>query len=85
MEVVRKEEFSPIKNRDGNDSPQTAKRDLVNYFGQWLESANIHLPHDSEGNVEGLIEISPLFALDREDFLEKDVTQFTFNGHLLIE
>jgi UDP-N-acetylglucosamine/UDP-N-acetylgalactosamine diphosphorylase len=71
MEVVREEEFSPVKNMNGGDSPETAKRDLVNMFGQWLEEAGIHVSRDSSGNVKGLVEISPLFAFERVTFLKK--------------
>ncbi|MFC1501786.1 UTP--glucose-1-phosphate uridylyltransferase [bacterium] len=85
MEVVREDEFSPVKNKDGVASPETAKRDLSNFFGRWLESADISVSRDDEGNVEGAIEIHPLFARNKEEFLNKGPHDYIFEGSLFID
>ena len=69
METDRQHDFSPIKNKDGIDSPATARRDLCNLFGQWLEAAGLPLNRDDNGNVTDRIEISPLYALDEQEFV----------------
>jgi UDP-N-acetylglucosamine/UDP-N-acetylgalactosamine diphosphorylase len=68
MEVRREEEFSPLKNRTGDDSPQIVLRDQVLLFAGWLESAGFRVPRDAAGTPRHMIEVSPLFALDPSEF-----------------
>jgi UDP-N-acetylglucosamine/UDP-N-acetylgalactosamine diphosphorylase len=71
LEVDRRCEFSAIKNAAGEDSPQTAGRDLVALYAGWLESAGVKIPRDANGEPKVRIEISPLFALDAEELARK--------------
>jgi UDP-N-acetylglucosamine/UDP-N-acetylgalactosamine diphosphorylase len=64
MESPREEEFSPVKNAEGVDSPATAKQAISNLAGRWLEQAGVKVPRDRTGNVAVGLEISPRFALD---------------------
>lgn len=41
LETRRDEEYSPIKNASGADSPETARRDLVAVYRRWLEEAGV--------------------------------------------
>ena len=85
MEVVREDEFSPVKNAKGEDSPDTAKQSMINMFGRWLEEAGIEIPKDGAGNVTGTIEVNPLYALDSEDLKKKTDTKIVFNGELNLQ
>ncbi|MCF6147620.1 MAG: UDPGP type 1 family protein [Candidatus Kuenenia sp.] len=82
MEVARKDEFSPIKNTEGNDSPSTAQKDMVNMFGRWLQKAGITIPTDSDNNVIGQIEINPCFACDEDELIRKVGKDLEFKGFL---
>ncbi|RMH62172.1 MAG: UDPGP type 1 family protein [Calditrichaeota bacterium] len=60
LEVERSEEFSALKNGEGLDSPETARRDMNRLYARWLRQAGYPLPADDDGATD--IEISPLFA-----------------------
>jgi len=61
QEVERREEFAPVKNAEGSDSPHTAARALVEQGRRWLEHAGRPVEHD-------VVEVGPLFALDADEF-----------------
>ena len=84
LEVKRENEFSPVKNADGNASPATARRDMINQFGSWLEKAGVSVRKDTQGNVQSEIEITPLFALDAEELAEKVNSDLSFDGSLYL-
>jgi UDP-N-acetylglucosamine/UDP-N-acetylgalactosamine diphosphorylase len=57
----RAEEFSPVKNAEGVDSPGTSRRDQVRRGARWLREAGVEVP-EHNGEPDATIEISPLFA-----------------------
>ncbi len=61
----RREEFAPLKNATGADSPETVKAALAALVADWLKRAGAEVP------AGAAIEISPLFALEPEDVAEK--------------
>ncbi len=71
VETSREEEFSPVKNATGLDSPETATRALVELFGRWLEKAGVAVPRGLDGLSRHRLEISPLYALDEEELRSK--------------
>ena len=65
VETPRAEEFAPIKNASGADSPETSRRALqIALHTEWLKSVGIN----TNGHA---VEISPLFALDSDELAEK--------------
>ena len=70
LEVERKHEFSPVKNKDGDDSPATTRRDLCAMHATWAAESGIALPPaDPEGNVQ--IEIDPVYAESAREFASR--------------
>jgi len=70
LEMDRQEEWAPLKNRDGDESPATVRAFLTETAARWLEAAGCRVPR-IEGRPAVHIEISPLYALDAEELAQK--------------
>jgi UDP-N-acetylglucosamine/UDP-N-acetylgalactosamine diphosphorylase len=66
VEVERESEFSPLKNQDGENSPQTVRLALISNYAGWLENAGFEILRDDDGYPLVNIEISPLVSLQGE-------------------
>lgn len=67
LETLRDEEFAPVKNASGNDSPEVTRKMLSERAAKWLEAAGVEVPRKVDGLCECVIEMSPSFAIDAED------------------
>jgi UDP-N-acetylglucosamine/UDP-N-acetylgalactosamine diphosphorylase len=71
LETLRSEEFAPVKNAVGTDSPQVARKMMIARSALWLSQAGVKIPTKPDGSIDCQIEISPSFALCKEDISEK--------------
>lgn len=79
VEADREREFNPVKNRDGSDSPATARAALVNSHHRWLRTAGAQI-------AEGVtVEISPLYALDGEEVVRRLAPGTRFDRDTVLE
>jgi UDP-N-acetylglucosamine/UDP-N-acetylgalactosamine diphosphorylase len=70
----RSEEFSPVKNAEGVDSPDSCRRDQVRRAARWLAKAGIDVPMRGP-DVEALVEISPLLATSAKQLAGKKLNR----------
>ena len=71
VETGRREEFEPLKNASGRDSPESVRQAMSNLAADWIERAGVHVPRRPGGDTAVPLEISPLYALDAEELVRK--------------
>jgi len=71
LQTVRAEEFAPVKNAEGEDSPAVTRKMMIDRAAGWLESAGVSLPRKEDGSLDCTIEIAPSFALSVHDVKAK--------------
>ncbi len=84
VEFAREEEFSPVKNAEGDDSPATTKRDMIAKWARWFEACGVSVPRDADGTPTVLIEIDPCYALNAEGLKAKLPPDFKIDGDVLL-
>jgi UDP-N-acetylglucosamine/UDP-N-acetylgalactosamine diphosphorylase len=65
VEANRAEEFHPVKNAEGHDSPAEVREAMRRIYRSWMESLPQNRP------AFGEVEISPLYALDQAAFQKR--------------
>ena len=68
IETLRADDFSPVKNAEGVDSPQTCRDDQLRQFARWLKANGAPVETDATGLPTVALEVSPLFGYDEDSF-----------------
>ena len=69
IEGLRNDNFSPLKNAKGVDSPETCRNDQLKQAIRWLSAAGIDL--EGNGAKDFTFEINYRFAMDKDDFINQ--------------
>jgi UDP-N-acetylglucosamine/UDP-N-acetylgalactosamine diphosphorylase len=80
VETSRREEFAPLKNATGADSPERVRQAISDLAGDWLAQAGVNVPRRPDGSVAVPLEISPLYALDAEEVKAKVNSKLRIEG-----
>ena len=70
IETLRANDFSPVKNAEGADSPKTCRDDQLRQFARWLKANGAEVAVDATGLPAATIEVSPLFGYDEDSFAD---------------
>ncbi len=70
IETRRADDFSPVKNAGGADSPQTCREDQLRQFARWLRAVGATVETDENGRPHTVLEVSPLFGYDEDSFFQ---------------
>ncbi|AQQ72026.1 putative uridylyltransferase [Limihaloglobus sulfuriphilus] len=78
LETLREEEFAPVKNAQGKDSPEVTAKMLSERAARWISSAGVEVP-------ECTIDMSPLFAAMPEEIDTAKLPDFKPGGEYVLE
>jgi UDP-N-acetylglucosamine/UDP-N-acetylgalactosamine diphosphorylase len=78
VEARRDDEFCPLKNAEGDFSPEFVKGGLSRLHAGWLTQAGVDVPAGTR------VEISPLYALDAAELKEKVDPSLQITGPLYL-
>ncbi|TVR12156.1 MAG: UDPGP type 1 family protein [Planctomycetota bacterium] len=67
LAIERSDEFAPVKNAEGDDSPASARRLASDAYARWFQQAGVSV----EMKDSDLIEISPRYAGTCDRFLQR--------------
>jgi UDP-N-acetylglucosamine/UDP-N-acetylgalactosamine diphosphorylase len=85
VETSHREEFAPLKNATGPDSPESAARAMTDLAADWLTKAGVNVPRRADGSPAFPLEISPLFALDAEELAARIDRTMRIDGPTYIQ
>jgi UDP-N-acetylglucosamine/UDP-N-acetylgalactosamine diphosphorylase len=70
IETLRENDFSPVKNAEGVDSPKTCRDDQLRQFARWLKANGASVETDRSGLPNFALEVSQLFGYDEDSFAD---------------
>jgi UDP-N-acetylglucosamine/UDP-N-acetylgalactosamine diphosphorylase len=84
IETSRPEEFVPLKNDRGPDSPEVVRQAISNLAANWLDRAGVRVPRKANGDAAVPLEISPLLALDADELAVRVDRSLVIDGPLYL-
>ncbi len=69
LEGNREEEFAPVKNPTGQDSPDSSRAAMNARAARWIEKANIPFPRHADGSPAAIVELSPAIFGSADDVI----------------
>ena len=70
LAFAQEDEFSPVKNAEGSDSPATCKADMQAKWARWFAALGVKLPRNLP------VEIDPAYAVDAAELAAKGIALY---------
>ena len=80
LAFAREDEFAPVKNAEGADSPGTARQAMMEKAARWFESCGVEVPRDAQGHLAVKLEIDPAYANSPEELRARLPEGFAIAG-----
>ena len=84
VETDRREEFEPLKNATGPDSPATVRVAMTRIAANQLAQAGVKVPVDNHGQPLYAIELDPCFVVDQSHLQAKLGPDLKVSGDLCL-
>ena len=84
LEFAREDEFAPVKNAEGNDSPATSRAAMTEKFARWFEACGVKPPRDAKGRIAVRLEIDPVYAHDAATLASRLPKGYDIKGDVLL-
>ncbi len=85
LEFAREDEFAPVKNAEGDDSPETSRLALMEKFARWMSSCGVLVPRDAAGRLVHRLEIDPVYANSPEELKKRLPPGFSIHADVLLK
>jgi UDP-N-acetylglucosamine/UDP-N-acetylgalactosamine diphosphorylase len=85
LEFAREEEFAPVKNAEGPDSPDTCRAAMMEKFARWFAAAGVPVPRGPDGRPSARLEIDPVYANDAGELKARLPAGFVVKGDVLLQ
>lgn len=85
LEFAREEEFAPVKNAEGNDSPETSRAAMQEKYARWFGACGVEVPRDAQGRISVGIEIDPVYAHNAATLSARLPEGFVITGDVLLK
>lgn len=85
LEFAREDEFAPVKNAEGSDSPDTSREAMMEKFARWFVACGVAVPRDAKGCISVKLEIDPVYAHGPAALAARLPKGFAIKGDVLLK
>ncbi len=85
LAFAREDEFAPVKNAEGSDSPATSRHAMMEKAARWLTACGVAVPRDAKGCLSVKLEIDPAYARSPSELRARLPKEFAVTGDVWLK